>query len=58
MTQFYVGQKLKNSPKDEFPYFEITDITESLGGLKYYNVTCLYDEEIKLVLHENDLHPY
>ena len=53
--KFYIGQKLKNSPVDDFPYFEIIDIKESLSGLKYYRVIGLCGTE--LVLHEEDLYP-
>lgn len=56
-NKFYVGQKLKNSPTDDFPYFEIVNITESLSGLKFYRVKGIYDGE-ELVLHEEDLYPF
>lgn len=56
-NKFYVGQKLKNSPTDEFPYFEIVSITESMSGLKFYRVKDIYQGE-ELVLHEEDLYPY
>lgn len=54
---YYVGQKFKNAPEDDFPYFELVKITES-GSLKYYRLRSLFDEELELVLHEEDLYPY
>jgi hypothetical protein len=56
-NKFYVGQKLKNSPSDDFPYFELIKISETLGGLKFYRVKGIYSGE-EIVLHEEDLYPY
>lgn len=53
---FYIGQKLKNSPNDKQPYFEIIDIKESLGGLKYFRVKCLFND-LELIIHEEELYP-
>jgi hypothetical protein len=55
--KYFIGQKFKNSPTDNFPYFRLTSITESPTGLKFYRLQCLYDDEIELVLHEEDLYP-
>lgn len=54
---FQVGQQFKNSPQDDFPYFELIKISE-LNGLKYYRVRSLYDSELELVLHDEDMHLY
>ena len=54
--KYYIGQKFKNSIVDDFPYFELTSITESPTGLKFYRLKCLYDD-LELVLHEEDLYP-
>lgn len=54
---YYVGQKFKNAPEDNFPFFELVKITES-GSLKYYRLRSIFDEEMELVLHEEDLYPY
>jgi hypothetical protein len=56
-TKFYVGQQIKNAPEDDFPYFEIVSITESLSGLKFYRVKSIFSGD-ELVLHEEDLYPY
>lgn len=54
--KFYIGQQFKNSPTDDFPYFELVDIKESLSGLKFYRVKGIYDGE-EIILHEEDLYP-
>lgn len=56
-NNFYVGQQFKNSPTDDFPYFELVKITEH-NGLKYYKVRSIFDGELELVLHNEDMHPY
>jgi hypothetical protein len=56
MNKFYVGQKLKNAPEDDFPYFELVSITELLSGLKFYRVRGIYDGE-EMILHAEDLYP-
>lgn len=59
MNEFYVGQKLKNSPQDDFPFFEIVSITTlETTGTVFYRVCSLYDKEDQLVLHKEDLYPY
>ena len=53
--KFHVGQKFKNSPKDDSPFFELIKISIS-NGLAYYRVRCIYDSELELVLHDEDMH--
>lgn len=57
--QFYVGQKLKNSPQDDYPYFEIINITTlETTGTVFYRVASLHDSEMQIVLLECDLFPF
>lgn len=59
MNIFFEGQLLKNAPEDNFPYFEIVSITTlETTGTVFYRVRSLYDSELELVLHEEDLYPY
>lgn len=55
--KYYIGQKFKNSLTDKEPYFELISITESLAGLKFYRVKGIYDNDLELVLHDEDLYP-
>lgn len=55
-VNYKIGQKFKNSPTDKEPFFELINISESLGGLKYYRVKSLYSD-LELVLHDEDLYP-
>lgn len=56
--KFYLGQKLKNSPSDDFPFFEIINITTlETTGTVFYRVRMIHDHENELVLHESDLFP-
>lgn len=57
--KFHIGQKLKNSPNDNFPFFEIISITTlSTTGTVFYRVRYIHDLENELVLHEEDLFPF
>ena len=59
MNEFFVGQQLKNSPSDDFPYFEIVNITTlETTGTVFYRVKCIHDHDSELVLHEEDLFPF
>ena len=55
---YYVGQKLKNSPSDEKPSFEIIKIFSYLNGDEtYYRVRGLTDGKIQ-VTTEEFIYPY
>ncbi|MDM5298107.1 hypothetical protein QUF51_08040 [Bacillus pumilus] len=57
--KFYVGQKLRNSPDDDFPFFEIINITTlETTGTVFYRVRWIHDHDEELVLHEGDLYPF